>query len=307
MKKPRKVIILGDPGLDGAVAVGLALAYPHLEVTALLASAGNVGADQATKNMQAILARLDPARWPRLGVAPSVSYDMDGRAWHGSNGLLGLDWPSAPPLNAQPSDRLLVELARKHPGEISLLNLGPCTVLAQALDREPALPELLNQVVVSGGAWRDSGNSHPGVEFHFQCDPESARRVVRAGFRLRLVPLDASRAVVISPAMMASWNSANPLAGFLGELLPHGLRLAKSEHGIEGVPVEDVAALLAFESPEACTLRPMAVDIETRGEISRGMSVFDTRRHPAPRPNAEVALHIDPEIFQSAVSTRVNQ
>lgn len=306
MIKTRKVIVLGDPGLDGAVAVGLALVSPHLEVVALLAAAGNIGADQATRNMQAILARLDPDRWPRLGVAPPVSYDMDGRIWHGSNGLLGLDWPSAPPLNAQPSDRLLVELARKHPGEISLLNLGPCTVLAQALDREPALPEMLNQVVLAGGAWRDPGNSQPGVEFHFHCDPESARRVVHAGFRIRLVPLDASRAGVISPAMMAAWTGSNPLASFLAELLPHGLRMAKSEHGIEGVPVEDVAALLAFESPEACTLRSMSVDIETKGEISRGMSVFDTRRHPAPRPNAEVVLHLDPEYFQKVVSTRVN-
>lgn len=307
MIKSRKVIVLGDPGLDGAVAVGLALASPHLNVVALLAAAGNVGADQATRNMQAILARLDPVRWPRLGVAPSVSYDMDGRKWHGSNGLLGLDWPSAPPLNAQPSDRLLVELARKHPGEISLLNLGPCTVLAHALDREPALPEMLNHVVIAGGAWRDPGNSHPGVEFHFHCDPESARRVVHAGFRLRLVPLDASRPSVISPAMMAAWSGTNPLVSFLADLLPHGLRMAKSEHGIEGVPVEDVAALLAFESPEACTLRPMAVDIETKGEISRGMSVFDTRRHPAPRPNAEVVLHLDPEFFQKVMSSRVNQ
>lgn len=307
MKKPRKVVVLGDPGLDGAVAVGLALVSPHLEVVALLASAGNISAEQATRNMQAVLARLDPARWPRLGVAPSVSYDIDGRVWHGSNGLLGLDWPSATPLNAQPSDRLLVELARKHPGEISLLNMGPCTVLASALDREPALPELLSQVVVAGGCWRDPGNSHPGVEFHFQCDPESARRVIQAGFRLRLVPLDASRGIIISPAMMTAWTGQSPLARFLAELLPHGLRLAKSEHGVEGVPVEDVATLLAFEFPEACTLRPMSLDIETKGEISRGMSVFDTRRHPTPKPNAEVALHIDPEFFQSTISCRVNQ
>lgn len=307
MKKRRKVIILGDPGLDGAVAVALALHSPHLEVVALLAAAGNVAAEQATRNMQSVLARLDPGRWPRLGVAPTVSYEIDGRTWHGSNGLLGLDWPSAPPLNAPCSDRLLVELARNHPGEITLLNLAPCTVLAQALDREPALPGLLGQVVIAGGSWRDPGNCHPGIEFHFRCDPESARRVLHSGFRLRIVPLDASRAMVISPAMMAEWADGGPLAGFLAELLPHGLRIAKSEHGVEGVPVEDVAALLALECPEACNLRAMSLDIETRGEISRGMSVFDTRRHPASKPNAEVALHIDPELFQKTFLARVSR
>jgi len=306
MNKSRKLIVIGDPGLDGAVALAMALASSNLEVVAALATAGNIGHEQATKNMQAVLGRLDPARWPRLGIAPLASYELDGKAWHGSNGLHGLDWPSATPLNAPTSDRLLVELARKHPGELSLLNLGPCTVLAQALDREPALPELLSLVVLAGGAWRDSGNSQPGVEFHFHCDPDSARKVLHSGFRLRLVPLDASRPMVISPAMMTDWGTSTQLGGFLAELMPHGLRHAQSSLGIEGVPVEDVAALVALEFPEACTLRPMAVDIETKGEISRGMSIFDTRRQPGSKPNAEVVLHIDPEWFQKTLASRVN-
>jgi inosine-uridine nucleoside N-ribohydrolase len=70
MKKLQKVIILGDPGLDGATALSLALADPNLEVLAALACAGNVSAEQATRNMQAVLARLDPDGrgwgWPQL-------------------------------------------------------------------------------------------------------------------------------------------------------------------------------------------------------------------------------------------------
>ncbi|MCY2947766.1 MAG: nucleoside hydrolase [Planctomycetota bacterium] len=299
MKKLQKVIILGDPGLDGATALSLALADPNLEVLAALACAGNVSAEQATRNMQAVLARLDPPRWPRLGVAPVVDYDVDGRFWHGANGMVGLELPSAPPLNAPSSDKLLIELARKFPGEISLLNMGPCTVLAQALDREPALVDLLQNVVVVGGAWRDPGTILPGVEFHFHCDPQAARRVIHAGFRLQLVTLDATRSLVVSPAMMTGWNELSALGEFMRELLPPALRLAEMSHGIEGVAMDDVGALLALVRPDGCKMRSIPVDIETQGEITKGMSIFDTRRNNhGGKANINVILQIESAVFE---------
>lgn len=298
MKKLQKVIVLGDPGLDGATALGLALADPNLEVMAALACAGNVGAEQATRNMQAVLARLDPPKWPRLGVAPPVHYDLDGRFWHGANGLVGLELPSAPPLNAPPSDKLLIELARKYPGEITLLNMGPCTVLAQALDREPSLPTLLANVVVVGGTWRDPGTVLPGVEFHFHCDPQAARRILHAGFRLQLVTLDATRSLIVSPAMMAGWIGITALGEFMRELLPPALRLAEMSHGMEGIAMDDVGALLALIRPESCKMRSIPVDVETQGEISRGMSIFDTRRHQGGKANANVILQIETSAFE---------
>jgi hypothetical protein len=45
--------------------------------------------------------------------------------------------------DTQTSDRLLVEMARLHPERHTVLLMGPATVLAAALDREPALPKLL--------------------------------------------------------------------------------------------------------------------------------------------------------------------
>ncbi len=46
-----KVALLCDPGIDGAFAVALALHDPNLEVLGLLATAGNVSAERATKNV----------------------------------------------------------------------------------------------------------------------------------------------------------------------------------------------------------------------------------------------------------------
>ena len=65
----RKVILDVDPGIDDAMALCLALSNPELEVVAVTAVGGNVPPAQATRNVQAIIEQLDPARWPRLGAA----------------------------------------------------------------------------------------------------------------------------------------------------------------------------------------------------------------------------------------------
>src|SRR6266404_1863144 len=91
-----KVALLGDPGIDGAFAVALALHDPELEVLGLLATAGNVSAERATKNIHILVDHLDPPRLPRLGAAPAVDYGTDGTKLHGPNGLGGVDFPCAP-------------------------------------------------------------------------------------------------------------------------------------------------------------------------------------------------------------------
>ena len=85
----RKVILDVDPGIDDAMALCLALSDPELEVVAVTAVGGNVSPAQATRNVQAIIERLDPPRWPRLGAAsePDLRLAVDRRNLYGSDGL----------------------------------------------------------------------------------------------------------------------------------------------------------------------------------------------------------------------------
>src|SRR6202795_4318227 len=90
-----KILIVSDPGIDGAFAVALALHDPDLEVLGLLATAGNVSAEQATKNIHVIIEQVDPPRLPRMGAAPPVEYGTDGKRLHGPQGLGGCSFPTA--------------------------------------------------------------------------------------------------------------------------------------------------------------------------------------------------------------------
>ncbi len=90
----RKVILDVDPGIDDAMALCLALSDPELEVVAVTAVGGNVSPPQATRNVQAIIERLDPPRWPRLGAAsePDNRLAVDRRNLYGSDGLGGTEF-----------------------------------------------------------------------------------------------------------------------------------------------------------------------------------------------------------------------
>src|SRR5437667_6619447 len=121
----RKIVLVSDPGIDGAFAIALALHDPELDVLGLAATAGNVAAEQATKNVQILIEQTDPTRWPRLGAALPVEYEEDGTRLHGTGGLGGISFPCAQLHHQHSSDKLLSDLVRQHPREVTVVALGP--------------------------------------------------------------------------------------------------------------------------------------------------------------------------------------
>jgi inosine-uridine nucleoside N-ribohydrolase len=301
---PRKIILVTDPGLDGAFAVAVALHDPELEVLALAATPGNVPAEQATRNVQTLVEQMDPPRWPRLGAAPAVAYDIDATALHGSNGLGGVEFACARLHHLHPSDKLVSDLARQYPKEITLLLLGPATVLARALDRDPELVSLLQRVVIVGGSWHEPGDAGPMTEFHFCCDPSAARQVLRSGMSITLIPLDVSRQIVFSPAdLLHLPTDDTPAAAFLRRTVPQGISATAGLYGTEGFYMQDVLGVVAVSKPETLSSRPLYADVETRGDLTRGMCIIDTRWGTKAKPNVELVTTIDTLVVRNYIAT----
>lgn len=289
-----KVVLLADPGIDTAFAIALALNDPQLDVLGLLATAGNVSADQATSNCLVLIDQLDPPRWPRIGGALPIKYDMDGTSLHGPDGLGGASVPQAQLHSPTPSDRLLVELAKANPNELALVVLGPLSTLAVTLERHPELATLLDRVVCVGGVWHEHGNVGPVSEFHFALDPAAARAVFKAHLPITVVPLDVTRRLILSPTDMLSHpNPDSPACRFLRQIIPFGIRASANCYGIEGFHLKDVLGIAALARPRIFSTRPVCADVETRGELTRGMLVVDSRPNPSERPNIELAIDVD--------------
>ncbi len=291
---PRKVICIADPGIDGAFALALAMLDPELDVLAVAASAGNVTAEQATTNVHTIIEQIDPPRWPRVGAALPVEFEINGVNLHGANGLGGVELPCARLHHPHPADKLITDLVRQFPQEITVVLMGPATTFARAMDRDPELGSLVRNIVCLGGSWREPGNAGPVSEFHFYCDPPAVRQLLRCGAPITLVPLDAMRKLLFSPSDLLNLPAPESRASkFLSRLLPHAIGTTASLYGIEGFHLKDVLGVVALSLPAALSLRPSVVDVEVRGELTRGMSVFDMRWTCKARPNVDLVTAVD--------------
>jgi inosine-uridine nucleoside N-ribohydrolase len=289
-----KVVLVADPGIDGAFAIALALHDPSLDVLGLAATAGNVGAQQATQNVQILVEQVDPLRWPRLGAAPPVEYEQDGTRLHGPGGLGGVSFLSAQLHHQHSSDKLVSDLVRQYPRELTVIALGPLTVLARAFDRDPELPSLVERLVCVGGAWHEPGNASAVAEFHFSCDPIAARQVLRSGAPITLIPLDVTRKLIFSPTDLLELPAPESrTCRFLRQIVPWGIRMTSNLYGIEGFHLKDVLGVAAIALPNCLTTKSFPVDVETRGELTRGMSVVDARPEQHGKANVDLAVGIE--------------
>ena len=301
---PRKLIIDADPGIGDALAVALAVLDPAVELLAVTATAGCVDGPTATRNLTAILALLDPDKRPKVGACETAGVgagpgfggeEIDWRDVNGPDGLGGWELPDVELYAPRDSARLICELVREHEGEVTLLTLGPLTNVKLAAERWGGLYEALAGLVIFGGAVEGGGNVTAAAEFNVAADPLAARSVLTGRAAKTLVPLDAARQVVLSPPDYDRLRSGLAPAAdrLLGRLLPWALRANHQHFGVEGIGLQEATALAAAVRPDLCESEPMAVDVETAGDLTRGMTVFDRRGVRRWQTNVEVvrAVH----------------
>ncbi|HET7830348.1 MAG TPA: nucleoside hydrolase [Candidatus Limnocylindrales bacterium] len=172
-----------DTGIDDSLALLYAATSPEADLVSVTCLPGNVALDDVARNTRAVLelagrtdvevaAGLDrPLRRP-LEITPET---------HGPHGIGYAELPEPTvALSPRPAPQLIVEEARRRPGEITLVTLGPLSTLARALELEPDLPRLLRRWVSMGGAFRVPGNTTPASEWNVHCDPEAAQAAFAA-------------------------------------------------------------------------------------------------------------------------------
>ncbi|MEM9644893.1 MAG: nucleoside hydrolase [Planctomycetota bacterium] len=294
----RKIIIDCDPGIDDAIALTMALFDPRLEVLAVTATAGCVDAAQATNNVNAIIEFLDPPRYPRVGKASSPSHapvDSDSTL-HGSDGLGGLNLRGSNRQHLPASEKVMADLFRLYPGEITLVCLGPLTNLSAMIQRDPAAVAMIDKVIVSGGAISAPGNASCCAEFNMFFDPPAAKEVFASATTKSLVPLDVTGNFTFGVELLERLPDRNSRAGkLLHHVLTFAFRMSHNRLGREMLPLYDPTTMLSLFEPELFTWEPMAGDVETQGKLTRGMTVFDLRLRPEWSTNLEVATNINDE------------
>ena len=291
----RKILIDTDPGIDDALALALALAEPALDVLAVTATGGNVSPELATRNVQILLEQLDPPRLPRLGASiPGQILRADGREIHGPDGLGGANYSFSDRHHRHRADKLICDTVRNHPGEVTILALGPLTNIAAAIQREPELSSMIGHLVITGGAITEPGNITPVAEFNMFCDAEAAQTVFRSHVTKTLIPLDVTRRVRFGYDFLDTLPpSSTQMGALLRKILPSAFRAFYQRLGIEGVHLHDVVALASVLHPEFFETERLFADVETEGELTHGATIFDRRYVKDTQPNIDVAVKVD--------------
>src|SRR5579863_1734086 len=265
----RRIIIDTDPGVDDAIAILLALRSPELSVEAITPVAGNVPLSLTLPNA---LRLLELAGRTDIPVAAGAEHPLErelitAASAHGNNGLAGVDFPApkARPI-ADTAPQLIARLIRASPGEISIIAIGPLTNLALALREDPGLASMIRDIMIMGGSL-SGGNITPAAEFNAYVDPEAAQMVFRCGAPITMVWLDVTRQVSVTEEVLQTLSSAhNPLGLAAGRILRAQLEHVRRTGADDGVlHAHDALAMASFIDPNIVSLRPIHIEVETRG------------------------------------------
>lgn len=300
----RKVLIDCDPGIDDAIALAIALFDPRLDVLAITATEGNASASQATRNVQAIVECLDPPRYPRFGkaTAPDDSPATDIRKFHGSNGLGNYEIDVSELHHEHLSEKLICDVVRSAPQEVTIIALGPLTNVSRAIHRDPDIATIISRVIIMGGAVDGIGNASAAAEFNMFYDPEAAKSVFNSPANKMIVPLDVTRKTVLSLEIFDQLPAEEtPRGDFLHHILHHAFRAHRANLGLEGIQLHDAVAVVAALQPEIFETEEMYGAVETQGELTTGATVFDRRPAVRRRANMEVAIRANQDAVRQCI------
>lgn len=282
-----RIVLDTDTGVDDALAI-LFLATQDVDLLAVGSVHGNAPARQTAVNASQVLHLAGLAHVPvAVGAHTPLAQPLHTAEFiHGPDGLGGFADPDHLANLADVSAaEQLVRLARTHPGDITLIALGPLTNVALATMLEPDLPHLLRSVTVMGGALAVPGNITPCADANTWHDPEASDLVLGAGFDLTLVGLDVTENVRADNDWLARLAAIDtPQARFARDILGFYTDAYTALLGFQACTLHDPAAAAIALDPTLATYQTLPIAVELTGTHTRGRTVGDLRQFtPDPR------------------------
>ncbi len=313
MAAPRKIIIDTDPGQDDAVAILLALASPdEIDVLGLVAVAGNVPLALTEKNCRIICELAGRTDIPVYAGcdAPMSRKLVTAEHVHGKTGLDGpqLPEPTMPLQTQHGVDYIIETLRAEPPGTVTLVPIGPLTNIAVAFDRAPDIASRVQEIVLMGGAYFEVGNITPAAEFNIYVDPEAADIVFKSGAPITVMPLDATHKALTSAEWIADIKA---LGTHIGDMVAAWAdffeRFDTEKYGSKGAPLHDPCTIAYLINPDLFEGRHINVEIETKSELTLGMTVADWWGVTDRAPNAMFMGSVNTNGFFDLLTDRLGR
>ncbi|MDP4099074.1 nucleoside hydrolase [Paenibacillus sp. P96] len=303
MKK--RIILDVDTGIDDALAIGYAVHSPELELLGLTTTFGNISLPEATRNSLVLLEKLNKEIPVYEGADKPYARELFKpyvRHIHGEDGIGNCF--SSHPLRSAAAEHaadFIIQQARKYPRELTVIAVGPLTNMALALDRCPELPELLDRLIIMGGAVTVPGNVKPTAEANIYADPEAAEYVLTAGFKLTLVGLDVTMQTLLPQSAVDAWrDQGSELAEFMADMTDFYMQAYQDfKPGIAGCALHDPLAVGVAIAPDFVTTQPMYVAVDTGDSptVGRTYEISADEASTGAGKTIDVCVEVDAERF----------
>ncbi len=282
---PQKIIIDSDIGddIDDAFALGLALSSPQFDIVGVSASFGDT--PTRAKMFDRMLGELGRGDIPVvMGPAANVNLTAFTQRRYAEGGAFArASHPSAVDF--------VLDQARKNPGEITLVAIGPLPNIGAMIDKDPATFRKLRRVVIMGGSIRTMTDPYgvaapiaPHPEWNIKNDIASAQKLFSVGVPLIVMPLDSTANLKFHEvARTALFAHGSMLTNILAGLYYEWSAATRSPTPI----LYDPMTLASMLEPSLCPLTAMHITVDEAG---------NTRETPG-APNAQVCLHSDADAF----------
>jgi purine nucleosidase len=289
-QSPQLVLLDTDIGddIDDAFALALVLHSPELHLLGITTAFGDteLRARLVDRYLNAV-GRSD------IPVAAGVETDAPNHFTQAAYARGGPD-------NKHPDgvDFLLAQI-RAHPGQITLIAIGPLFNVQAAIQRDPATFKLLKRVAIMGGSvyrgYDSAGDTHrpPDPEWNIRCDPAGLKALLASGVPVIMMPLDSTQVHLPLPQLLSVVSHGSPLTDQI-TLLYHQWA---GEREWPLPTLYDPVAVTYTIRPDLCPAVPLHIEVDDKGNT----------RPTAGAPNAEVCVKSDEKGFLELLLGRILQ
>lgn len=279
---PQLVVLDTDIGddIDDAFALGLVLRSPELKLLGVTTEFRDT--ELRARLVDRYLGAVGRGEIPVLaGVATPHDEAMSQRAYA----------RQAPKKAHGDGVEFLLSQIRAHPGEITLIAIGPLFNVQAAIERDAETFRKLKRVVIMGGSvYRgydgEGGARRPAdAEWNIKCDPAGAKALLAVGVPVYVMPLDSTQVHLETAGRERIFAHGSPLTDQI-TLLYHQWLAANGGHMPAPTLFDPVAVAYTFR-PDLCPAKAMHLEVDGEGFTRPGEG----------RANAQVCLQSDEKGF----------
>lgn len=288
---PQLVIIDTDIGddIDDAFAVALAVKSPELKILGVTTTFGNteLRARLVNRYLKAV-GRSD------IPVFAGPETKTDNKMTQAAYARRG------PDRNFADAADFILREAREHPGQITVIGIGPLFTVQAAIERDPATFKKLKRVVIMGGSIYHGygvdaqGKPKPAEpEWNILNDPAGLLALLGSGVPVFMMPLDSTQVPLDTKNREEIFAHGSALTDQL-TLLYHEWMDGTPSHSPTPTLFDPVAVTYTFR-PDLCPAKPMHIDVDEKGMTKPGPGA----------PNAGVCLESNENGFLQLLLKRV--